>query len=227
MYSTSCEITLTPSANNKPTPTHNDEIVVEQRATIVLPKMSQKKQTQQPDTIVEAPRAQIVLPKNVTQVKSKRGRSSSPKPALPVKPAHLVKGEKTRSLDNLDTKEEAPQMISVMIEKFSSQAPEQNMMVSDPSAMSPSIRQRTLIGTENVLSGTTANDVCVRVMEKRQNTSGGMGIWLLQMKVPDPENYKDVEDGHYVTIKDPKYKLEQGKCYTVVYYSGMSGMLIK
>ena len=51
------------------------------------------------------------------------------------------------------------------------------------------------------------------------------GIWLLQMIVQDPENYQDVEDDCFVTIKDSKYVLETDKVYVVVQFTGSMGFI--
>jgi len=101
-------------------------------------------------------------------------------------------------------------MIPVLLEKLQS-----NSGGSGP-------RTRTHIGTEHFPVGTSANDVCTTIMEKQK---ASMGLWLLQVKVNDPENYPDVEDGCYVTIKDSKYQLEQGKLYFAVHFSG-SGIVL-
>ena len=62
--------------------------------------------------------------------------------------------------------------------------------------------------------------VCEHVMSKYGSQK--VGLWLLQMKVPDPENYgkSEVEDDCYVTIKDSKHVLEHGKSYYVVHFTG-------
>ena len=93
----------------------------------------------------------------------------------------------------------------------------------DSQSPGPAPRSRTEIGTEQFPEGTLANDVCVHVCDKYGQKCGsgaGMGLWLLQRRVVDPENYSDVEDANYVTIKDSKYALKSGECYSVVHFSG-------
>ncbi len=68
-----------------------------------------------------------------------------------------------------------------------------------------------------IFTGTTANEVCEKISEKYGRK---MGIWLLQMKVKDPENHMDVEDQSYVTVKDSKHVLEEGTLYFLVHFTG-------
>ena len=53
---------------------------------------------------------------------------------------------------------------------------------------------------------------------KRQKTTSG--IWLIQMRVSDPENYENVEDKFYVNVKDSKHRLEEEKSYSAMFYNG-------
>ena len=65
--------------------------------------------------------------------------------------------------------------------------------------------------------GTPASEVC-RYVNVKQNSKSG--IWLLQLKVSNPDFYADVEDGCYVLIKDSKHRLEADKQYAVMFYNG-------
>ncbi len=74
------------------------------------------------------------------------------------------------------------------------------------------------MATEMFPEGSTANDVCVHVSKK--HGADQMGIWLLQEKVPDPENYENLDDKCFHTIKDSKYILQKEKLYYVVHFTG-------
>ena len=91
----------------------------------------------------------------------------------------------------------------------------------DSKASGPGGRVRIYKATEMFPVGTTANQVCVHV-SKKYASANQMGLWLLQERVQDPQNYdtKQLDDKCYVTIKDSKYPLLPGKLYYVVHFTG-------
>lgn len=80
----------------------------------------------------------------------------------------------------------------------------------------PTSRARIVIGTMYFPAGTSVNEVARHVMKRQETTSG---IWLIQMRVSQPELYDNVQDGCYVNVRDSKHQLED-KQYTAMYYNG-------
>ena len=74
------------------------------------------------------------------------------------------------------------------------------------------------MGTIYFPEGTTANQVCRRVMDRQKTTSG---LWLMQTRVKNPHLHSgSLEDGEYAPIRDSKHVLQDGTEYVILFYNG-------
>lgn len=77
--------------------------------------------------------------------------------------------------------------------------------------------QRQHIGTMYFPESTTANEVIKTIMKHERTQSG---IWLLQQKMADPQQYSDLEEGLYRPVRKGQHQLaDDGNLYVAYLYN--------